>query len=677
MMGQSVRSALLASAAMVSVSLCAAPSWADEPSPANTWEGFYGGISGGIGSFNGRAMDWEFDIFESPDGDIDLRGFAGIFGAQAGYNYQLGGLVIGLEGDVSWTGFSEGRSFDDDTYYVKANMDWLATVRGRMGLANEQAMAYVTGGLALAGVEHCANEGDPCSIDGDDAIAWSGTQPGLVAGAGVEARLSDRWSFKSEYLYLVTANKNVIYDTGGGDVDFGFDAHIFRVGLNYHLGGLPTGGGSDMYAGGPWQGLYAGVNGGIGSFNGRAIDWHWGTFRGPDADIDQRGFAGIFGAQAGYNHQHGGFVFGFEGDVSWTGFSEGRVYLDDTIPDSYVKSNMDWLATVRGRMGVANDQAMAYVTGGLALAGVEHCANSDHDAPCSIDNDENIAWSGTQPGLVAGAGVEARLSNRWSFKSEYLYLVTADKNIVYNSVLDHDIDFGFDAHIFRVGLNYHLGGLPTGGSDIPSGGPWQGLYAGVSGGIGSFNGRTMDSSVDLVENPDGDFDLRSFAGIFGAQAGYNYQMGGLVFGFEGDASWTGFSEDDTLDGGDHYVKANMDWLATVRGRMGVANDKAMAYVTGGLALAGVEHCANDNDPCSIDGDDDIAWSGTQPGLVAGAGVEARLSDRWSFKSEYLYLVTADKNLVYDTTNGQDVDFGFDAHIFRVGLNYKFNVPPLM
>ncbi|WP_419913056.1 outer membrane protein [Hoeflea sp.] len=671
----------MASAAMVSVSLCIGPTWADEPSP-NTWEGFYGGVSGGIGSFNGRAMDWGRDIFVNPDGDFDLRGFAGVFGAQAGYNYQLGGLVIGLEGDVSWTGFNEGRSYQArfGEQYVKANMDWLATVRGRMGVANDRAMAYVTGGLALAGVEHCGNSSTPCSVDNNDDIAWSGTQPGLVAGAGVEARLSDRWSFKSEYLYLVTADKNIFYDTTAGqDIDFGFDAHIFRVGLNYHLGGLPTGGGNDMYAGGPWQGLYAGVSGGIGSFNGRVTDWDRGTFTDPDGDIDQRDFAGIFGAQVGYNYQRGGLVFGLEGDVSWTGFSEERTFLDLTTLDSYVKSNMDWLATVRGRLGVANDQAVAYVTGGLALAGVEHCANNNHASPCSIDGDDDIAWSGTLPGLVAGAGVEARLSDRWSFKSEYLYLVTADKNIVYNTAEDQDIDFGFDAHIFRVGLNYHLGGLPTGGSDIPSGGPWQGVYAGVSGGIGAFNGRTMDWSWAMFKGPDADVDQHGFAGIAGAQAGYNHQRGGFVFGLEGDVSWTGFSEGRTFfegsepDGG--YVKSNMDWLATVRGRMGVANDRAMAYVTGGLALAGVEHCGNSSTPCSVDNNDDIAWSGTQPGLVAGAGVEARLSDRWSFKSEYLYLVTADKNLVYNTTANQEVEFGFDAHLFRVGLNYKFNAPP--
>ena len=671
---------LAAGTALIALTLQAGPSLAADnsgtnllnPAPVETWQGFYAGISAGIGSFNGRAMDWDRDIFSTPDGDIDLKGFAGIFGAQAGYNYQHGGLVFGLEGDISGVGFDDDRTFDTNDEYVKAEMDWLATVRGRMGIANDRAMAYVTGGLALAGVEHCANDDtrEPCATDDGGEIGWSGSRPGLVVGAGVEARLSDRWSFKSEYLYTVFADKNIIFDTRNDeDIDFGFDMHMVRVGLNYHLGGLPISG-SAMPAGGPWQGLYAGISGGIGSFNSSAMDWGWDVFDNPDADINLRGFAGIFGAQAGYNHQLGGLVFGLEADISWVGFDEDRTFDDN---DYYVKAKMDWLATVRGRMGIANDRAVAYVTGGLALAGVEHCGNDDVNAPCSIGINDDIAWSGTRSGLVLGAGVEARLSDRWSLKSEYLYAVFADKNFIYDTRRDEDIDFGFDVHMFRVGLNYHLAGLPMGGNATPAGGPWQGFYSGISGSIGSFNGRAMDWNNDIFDDPDGDIDLRGFAGVVGVQAGYNHQLGGLVFGLEGDISWVGFDEGRTFDDNDYYVKAKMDWLATLRGRMGVANDQAMAYVTGGLALAGVEHCANNNAdaPCSTDNVDDIAWSGTRPGLVLGAGAEGRLSERWSMKAEYLYTVFADKNIIYDTRSA-DIDFGFDTHMFRVGLNYKFN-----
>ena len=64
----------------------------------------------------------------------------------------------------------------------------------------------------------------------------------------------------------------------------------------------------------------------------------------------------------------------------------------------------------------------------------------------------------------------------------------------------------------------------------------------------------------------------------------------------------------------------------------------------------------------------------QPGLVAGAGVEARISEHLSLKGEYLYLHMADKNVVYDSdsTNDQDIDFGHNAHLFRLGLNFAFN-----
>ena len=68
------------------------------------------------------------------------------------------------------------------------------------------------------------------------------------------------------------------------------------------------------------------------------------------------------------------------------------------LRDNYVKAQMDWLATLRGRLGVASGNGMVYVTGGLALAQVSHCGNDGDDpdppVPCSIDDDENIAWNG-------------------------------------------------------------------------------------------------------------------------------------------------------------------------------------------------------------------------------------------------------------------------------------------
>ena len=701
------------------------PAWSD-------WSGLYGGIHGGGGAFTGTAMDWDNGVFGHPEdfsqrqntsfqaeGDFDLNGFAKLVGGQVGYNHQTGHVIWGLEGDMAWTGFNEGRVFKRGDNYVKAQMDWLATLRGRLGLATGNGMAYVTGGLAMARVGHCANkyedgkdttgidyELSPCSNEdvGNtgqqnviENIAWDGVQPGLVAGVGVEARISEHLSLKGEYLYLHLANKNLVYNsTNDADIDFGHNAHLFRLGLNVHLNPMALDGQDSVGLNG-WNGFYAGIHGGVGAFTGTAMDWDRDTFSNPDGDINLNGFAGLAGGQVGYNHQIGHVVWGLEGDMAWTGFSEGREF---DLRDNYVKAQMDWLATLRGRLGVASGNGMAYVTGGLALAQLSSLwwfndgADPDPPVPCSIDDDENIAWNGVQPGLVAGAGVEARLSERLSLKGEYLCLRMADKNVVYDNTADgngadQDIDFGHSAHLFRLGLNAHLNPMALEGEDSVGLNAWNGFYAGLHGGGGAFTGTAMDWDTGVFDGPDGDIDVNGFAGLAGGQVGYNYQTGHVVWGLEGDMAWTGFSEGRTFkmrtyfkDGlSDNYVKAQMDWLATLRGRLGVATGNGMAYVTGGLALARVRHCANDYwshranfrlDPCSSELVENIAWDGVQPGLVAGAGAEARISERLSLKGEYLYLHMADKNVVYIPANNKNIDFGNNAHLIRVGLNFAFN-----
>jgi hypothetical protein len=108
--------------------------------PAETWSGFYGGVHAGVGAFTGMAMDWDRKVLSDPDGDVDVNGFAGLAGIQAGYNWQVGNAVYGveadwaygIEADWAWTGFDEDRYFYKDEYYIKAQMDWLATLRGRL-----------------------------------------------------------------------------------------------------------------------------------------------------------------------------------------------------------------------------------------------------------------------------------------------------------------------------------------------------------------------------------------------------------------------------------------------------------------------------------------------------------------------------------------------------------------
>lgn len=211
------------------------------PMPAQhyqSWDGFYMGLHTGMGSFDANTTDWGYDIFDDPDGDFDLTNFAALGGIQLGYNAQFGSAIVGVEADVAYTSSSEEKRFDSGGHYVKAELDWLTTVRGRLGLAHDNAMMYVTGGLAFASVAHCATDNDDldCASTDTDEVVWSGVVPGLVVGAGAEYRFTDSLSLKGEYMFLQTAGETILYDEDNGyDVEFSHSAHMIRLGLNYNF----------------------------------------------------------------------------------------------------------------------------------------------------------------------------------------------------------------------------------------------------------------------------------------------------------------------------------------------------------------------------------------------------------------------------------------------------------
>ncbi len=664
------------------------PSWNSDYDTSEIWTGFYGGFHAGAGAFSGRTLDWGDDALDDPDGDVNQEAAAALGGVQAGYNWQFGTLITGIEADFSATGFAENRFFgggNGTDYFVKADMPWMATVRGRMGLASGNTMAYVTAGLAIAQLEHCANDNAPCSTDNSQNIKWDEVRPGIVAGAGVETRLNQNWSLKGEYLYVNIIDTAVVYDDtsdiadGGEQVSFGNQSHQVRLGVNYHIDGLPYEPG-DTASNNPWTGLYLGAHAGVGAFSGRALDWGEDAFDDPTGDLNLVAAAALGGVQAGYNWQFGALITGIEADFTATGFAENENSFepdDDII--GLVEANMPWMATVRARMGLASGNTMAYVTAGLAVAQLEHCANFD-DA-CSTDGDNDISWDEIRPGIVAGAGVETRLNHDWSLKGEYLYVNILDTDVIYDDTEQigaggQQVSFGNQSHQVRVGINYHVDGLPYEPGDTAGDNLWTGLYLGAHAGAGAFSGRALDWARSAFDSPDGDLNLEAAAALGGAQAGYNWQSGALVTGIEADFSATGFAENRSMQDANGFVEANMPWMATVRGRMGLASGNTLAYVTAGLAVAQLEHCANEDDLCSTDSNNDIAWDEVRPGIVAGAGVETRFSQNWSFKGEYLYVNILDTDVVYDDTQaieigGKQVSFGNQSHQVRVGINRHF------
>jgi outer membrane immunogenic protein len=140
-------------------------------------------------------------------------GFAG--GAQAGYNWQMGSWVFGVEGDI------EASAANDTFAPWKFSNPWFGTLRGRAGYAISNVLFYGTGGLAFG------------ELTGQTfGLSESHTTAGWTAGLGAEVGLAPHWSAKIEYLYVDLSSSQFVTVTG---TQHGYRFGTFRAGVNYHF----------------------------------------------------------------------------------------------------------------------------------------------------------------------------------------------------------------------------------------------------------------------------------------------------------------------------------------------------------------------------------------------------------------------------------------------------------
>lgn len=203
------------------------------------WSGFYLGAHAGW-AFGSGDQDITVDSLGFLDPEfaaIDISG--GFVGATAGFNHQMDSIVFGVEGDVAWAGISgyTNTNNDPDDDGFETTVDWLATLRGRVGYAVDSFLLYGTGGLAVAGIG--VENGD---VDGDVFDPITGTAStsltgvGFVAGAGVEVAVTENISVKAEYNYydfgtIDFAAPDSLGGTEEGTVTTNF--HAVKFGINY------------------------------------------------------------------------------------------------------------------------------------------------------------------------------------------------------------------------------------------------------------------------------------------------------------------------------------------------------------------------------------------------------------------------------------------------------------
>jgi outer membrane immunogenic protein len=194
--------------------------------PAASWAGFYVGAHAGVAWSN--ATGFENGNYASSLPTTNDTGFIG--GGQIGYNWQHGNFVYGVEADGS--GLSNSAKFTDGNgYSFSHEINWLATFRGRAGLAVGDTMGYVTGGLAIGGVKNSSWCGYGACVKSE-----STTRVGWVVGGGIEHMWNRNWTIGLEALFVDLGTSDLVSSTITGTYKsgkFSNQAVIGRVKLNY------------------------------------------------------------------------------------------------------------------------------------------------------------------------------------------------------------------------------------------------------------------------------------------------------------------------------------------------------------------------------------------------------------------------------------------------------------
>jgi outer membrane immunogenic protein len=207
------------------------------------WQGFY--VGGHIG------MDWA--NIDAANNVVFIGGVSlparmsvsssGILGGmQAGYNFQFGNFLYGIEFDLGGMDIGGKRTFVDAVtparaFTVSGAGGWYGDIAARGGFAYGNLLFYAKGGFAFF-------SGGEKIYDAFDGIYQdSGTFTGWTVGAGLEYMINPRWSIKGEYLYYDLGNNalSCCFGSTAGRFDNNLTMNTLKIGFNYifHSGLAP------------------------------------------------------------------------------------------------------------------------------------------------------------------------------------------------------------------------------------------------------------------------------------------------------------------------------------------------------------------------------------------------------------------------------------------------------
>lgn len=191
-----------------------------------------------------------------------------------------------------------------------------------------------------------------------------------------------------------------------------------------------------------WSGFYVGAHGGYG-WGSADAEFTSGDAGAVDLDPDNA----FVGGQIGYNYVFGnGLLVGVEADYSFGKLSDSANVT--TFFPTTVTTEVDKMASVRGRLGYAMGSFLPYVTAGWAWADVERSSSFVFfDTP--FNESDSLSFNG----WTAGVGLEYAVTSDWSIGAEYRYTDFGSETFDFTFV-DSEVDL--DLHTVRFAVNYRF-----------------------------------------------------------------------------------------------------------------------------------------------------------------------------------------------------------------------------
>jgi opacity protein-like surface antigen len=224
---------------------------------------------------------------------------------------------------------------------------------------------------------------------------------------------------------------------------------------------------------------------------------------------------------------------------------------------------------------------------------------------------------------------------------------------------------------------------------------WNGVYLGLNGG-GHFSIDTDNAtiatnnfwtnSVTALMTAAVPFTMNLTGAAAGGQVGFNWHVSMFVFGAEGDLmglSGTGVRNQTVIwpTPPQHATLSDSvtdHWMATVRARAGIAFDRALFFLTGGVAASNwsISHTYSDNFGAGTPPTTDQV-NVSRYGWTAGGGLEYAFAPGWSARLEYLYANFSGIGsfLTFLNPNGKGATIQHQEQlaesVARLGISYKF------